>query len=145
MLIPSLNHLLHFHHLPRTTTFQTRQLLPLILTQSKLQNYQSRTNVPTFHHNQNHPHHYYHHQLYIMSTSTSLSSSSSSQRPKATTNSNDLIPPLSLLYKLGRLQPSTTPSSETVEPNAELNDRISMIRGDITRLKVDAIVNAANS
>ena len=68
---------------------------------------------------------------------------------KATADKAAGLPPLSLLYKLGRVRPGPPclPAAilTLVEPNAELNDRISLVRGDITRLKVDAIVNAANS
>lgn len=51
------------------------------------------------------------------------------------------IPTLSLLYKLGRLQPS---SSTTSTPNQTFNNKISLIRNDITKLQLDSIVNAAN-
>lgn len=51
------------------------------------------------------------------------------------------IPTLTLLYKLGRL----SPASSTIEgASSEYNDKISVIRTDITKLQVDAIVNAAN-
>lgn len=55
------------------------------------------------------------------------------------------IPTLSLLYKLNRLHtdektdPSTLP-----EPSSIFNDKVSVIRHDITLLAVDSIVNAAN-
>lgn len=52
------------------------------------------------------------------------------------------IPTLTTLYKTGALTPSSKPDLPT--PNANLNDRISTIRYDITKLEVDAIVNAAN-
>jgi O-acetyl-ADP-ribose deacetylase (regulator of RNase III) len=51
------------------------------------------------------------------------------------------IPTLTYLYKAQRLRPS----SETFEGStSKFNDKISLIRTDITKLEVDAIVNAAN-
>ncbi|EAU35846.1 protein LRP16 [Aspergillus terreus NIH2624] len=53
------------------------------------------------------------------------------------------IPSLSQLYRLNRLPAITAP---THPPSKPLNDRISLIRHDITKLlDVDCIVNAANS
>lgn len=51
------------------------------------------------------------------------------------------IPTLALLYTTKRLTPSPT-----LQPNAssKYNDKISLIRYDITRLRTHAIVNAAN-
>ncbi|KAK3317982.1 hypothetical protein B0H66DRAFT_476021 [Apodospora peruviana] len=63
------------------------------------------------------------------------------------------IPTLSLLYKLNKLNPapaSTKPPSTLLGPSTiptpskSLNDRVGLLRGDITTLAVDAIVNAAN-
>ncbi|KAL2761059.1 hypothetical protein ACRALDRAFT_1059257 [Sodiomyces alcalophilus JCM 7366] len=52
------------------------------------------------------------------------------------------IPSVSLLYKLGKLTaPTATPLHP---PKASHNDRVGLIRGDITQLRVGAIVNAAN-
>lgn len=51
------------------------------------------------------------------------------------------IPTLTLLYKLQRLAPSRSPVAKGSRSH---NDKISLIRTDITKLKVDAIVNAAN-
>jgi O-acetyl-ADP-ribose deacetylase len=53
------------------------------------------------------------------------------------------IPTLSLLYKLNRITPADglDPLS-LAAPNATFNDKISVIRQDITLLAVDAIVNA---
>jgi len=51
------------------------------------------------------------------------------------------IPSLALLYRLKKLVPAeTTPHN----PSKSFNDRVGLIRGDITKLEVDAIVNAAN-
>ncbi|KAI1276908.1 MACRO domain-containing protein [Xylaria sp. FL0933] len=55
--------------------------------------------------------------------------------------SADEIPTLRLLYKLRRLDPSPDPLPHAT---AVHNGRIGVIRGDITTLAVDAIVNAAN-
>ncbi|EYE91590.1 macro domain-containing protein [Aspergillus ruber CBS 135680] len=51
------------------------------------------------------------------------------------------IPTASLLYKLKRLAPAT---SQALSPSQIFNDKISLIRNDITKLQVDCIVNAAN-
>ena len=52
------------------------------------------------------------------------------------------IPTLTLLYKLDRL----TPSQSALEPSATsaYNNKLSLIRTDITKLRIDSIVNAAN-
>lgn len=54
------------------------------------------------------------------------------------------IPNLTLLYKLHRITPEDYSSGGKYEANATYNDKISVIRQDITTLAVDAIVNAAN-
>ena len=51
------------------------------------------------------------------------------------------IPTLASLYKLGRLASATT--SKTA--NHTYTEKIAIIRTDITKLRVDAIVNAANT
>lgn len=56
----------------------------------------------------------------------------------------DEIPTLTLLYKLRKIEPAADSTPE-YEPNAAYNDRISVIRQDITTLAVDSIVNAANT
>ncbi|QIX01026.1 hypothetical protein AMS68_006543 [Peltaster fructicola] len=50
------------------------------------------------------------------------------------------IPTISELYKSGTLHATSAQPGST----AEFNDKIALIRTDITTLKVDAIVNAAN-
>ena len=55
----------------------------------------------------------------------------------------DEIPTLSLLYKLDRL-PLHSAADALHPPNPTHNDKISIIKGDITELATDAIVNAAN-
>ncbi len=59
------------------------------------------------------------------------------------------IPTVSLLYHLkklvpGPIEPDVQPVIPVQTPSKSLNDRIGLIRGDITKLKVGAIVNAAN-
>ncbi|KAJ5135092.1 Appr-1-p processing [Penicillium bovifimosum] len=50
------------------------------------------------------------------------------------------IPTVSLLYRQGHLRRA----SSTFTPSQTLNDSISVIQNDITKLEVDCIVNAAN-
>jgi O-acetyl-ADP-ribose deacetylase (regulator of RNase III) len=61
------------------------------------------------------------------------------------------IPSISLLYKLRKLPPPhhrpTAPLNPPVPPptpSKALNARLALLRGDITHLAVDALVNAAN-
>ncbi|KAL3496786.1 hypothetical protein BJX62DRAFT_192942 [Aspergillus germanicus] len=55
------------------------------------------------------------------------------------------IPTVSLLYKLKRLIPNAQAPIPLRSPSKSLNDIISLIRNDITKLEgVDCIVNAAN-
>ncbi|KAF2200693.1 A1pp-domain-containing protein [Delitschia confertaspora ATCC 74209] len=55
------------------------------------------------------------------------------------------IPTLSLLYKLNHISlPENIDVSSLPPPSIEFNDKISVIRHDITLLEVDSIVNAAN-
>lgn len=66
----------------------------------------------------------------------------------------DDIAPLSLLYKLGKLTaapadtkiPTTLsfPGPGPIRPSKALNDRVGLVRHDITKLAFDAITNAAN-
>ncbi len=55
------------------------------------------------------------------------------------------IPTVSLLYYLKKLVPTALPPIPAPTPSKYLNDRIGLIRGDITKLEVGAIVNAANN
>jgi O-acetyl-ADP-ribose deacetylase (regulator of RNase III) len=58
------------------------------------------------------------------------------------------IPTVASLYRLKKLTPATVDSAAaavTATPSQSFNDRVGIIRGDITTLKVDAIVNAANN
>lgn len=59
----------------------------------------------------------------------------------STTTPLSEIPTLTLLYKLNKLTPSTSPKSSAT---SRFNDKISLIRTDITKLETDSIVNAAN-
>jgi O-acetyl-ADP-ribose deacetylase (regulator of RNase III) len=63
----------------------------------------------------------------------------------AATLSLDEIPTLTLLYKLNKIVPSGNGVQSRYDASAVLNDKISVIRQDITTLAVDAIVNAANT
>lgn len=56
----------------------------------------------------------------------------------------DEIPTLSLLYKLKKIAPDDD-ATPAYEASATLNDKISVIRQDITTLAIDSIVNAANN
>ncbi|KAJ9636881.1 hypothetical protein H2201_006501 [Coniosporium apollinis] len=51
------------------------------------------------------------------------------------------IPTVTQLYASNRLRPTSSPAAT---PNAAYNDKVSLIRHDITKLRVDSIVNAAN-
>lgn len=53
------------------------------------------------------------------------------------------IPDLTHLYKLGHLTPASTDEPQ-LKPSTKFNNIISLIRRDITSLRVSAIVNAAN-
>ncbi|UPX10039.1 uncharacterized protein EKO05_0000714 [Ascochyta rabiei] len=72
------------------------------------------------------------------------SSPFSGQSQMASSVPLDEIPTLTLLYKLKKIEPAAD-SASTYKPNATYNDRISIIRQDITTLAVDSIVNAANT
>lgn len=68
----------------------------------------------------------------------------------------DELPTLSLLYKLGKLAPAAANTVVTttlsykpnpdnpITPSKALNDRVCLVRQDVTKLAVDAITNAAN-
>ncbi|OAG13261.1 MACRO domain-containing protein 1 [Alternaria alternata] len=63
----------------------------------------------------------------------------------AETLSLDEIPTLTLLYKLKKIEPRDDHATSKHEASDALNNKISVIRQDITTLAVDAIVNAANT
>ncbi|KAM0257871.1 hypothetical protein ACHAQJ_004175 [Trichoderma viride] len=68
--------------------------------------------------------------------------------PSRPVQSIDDIPTITHLYATNRLTPvsMSTPFCNPVFPaSAEVNDRVSLIRADITTLPVDAIVNAAKN
>lgn len=71
-------------------------------------------------------------------TSTYFKSYTSKMAPLI---SLDEIPTIALLYKLNRLQLNPEPVHEV---NLAYNDKIAIIRHDITKLELDSIVNAAN-
>ncbi|KFX96972.1 hypothetical protein O988_05079 [Pseudogymnoascus sp. VKM F-3808] len=54
------------------------------------------------------------------------------------------IPTIAKLYQLKKLLPPGTDNSKSVTPSQALNQKVSIFRGNITKLGVDAIVNAAN-
>ncbi|CZT52949.1 probable MACRO domain-containing protein 2 [Rhynchosporium secalis] len=56
------------------------------------------------------------------------------------------IPTVALLYHLKKLAPAAFKiETEAPKPSQSFNDRIGLIRGDITKLQVGGIVNAANN
>ncbi|KFZ07618.1 hypothetical protein V501_06283 [Pseudogymnoascus sp. VKM F-4519 (FW-2642)] len=54
------------------------------------------------------------------------------------------IPTVAQLYQLKKLSPPATETGTSVTPSEALNNKVSIFRGNITKLQVDAIVNAAN-
>ncbi len=52
------------------------------------------------------------------------------------------IPPIPVLYAAGRLKAA---GEAEKSPSASINTKVYLIRADITKLSLDAIVNAANS
>jgi O-acetyl-ADP-ribose deacetylase (regulator of RNase III) len=63
---------------------------------------------------------------------------------KMSSNAGDGIPTISILYRLKKLLPTDDEAHKLPEPSQSLNYKIGIIRGDITKLQVDAVVNAAN-
>ncbi|KAG5985543.1 hypothetical protein E4U43_006019 [Claviceps pusilla] len=56
------------------------------------------------------------------------------------------IPTISQLYRTGALaKASSSAPASPFRPSSSINSRVGLIRGDITKLELDAIVNAANS
>ncbi|TWU79047.1 hypothetical protein ED733_008542 [Metarhizium rileyi] len=55
------------------------------------------------------------------------------------------IPSIAQLYRESALQKVASPSTPSFQPSAPINSRVSLVCGDITKLQLDAIVNAANS
>lgn len=55
------------------------------------------------------------------------------------------IPTVSALFALGTIKAASASSAKTKTYSARVADRIALIQGDITKLDVDAIVNAANT
>ncbi|KAK2594597.1 hypothetical protein QQS21_007682 [Conoideocrella luteorostrata] len=55
------------------------------------------------------------------------------------------IPTITQLYQSSALRRAVSSSSSSFLPSASINSRVGLIRGDITKLELDAIVNAANS
>ncbi|KAK6537643.1 hypothetical protein TWF694_011817 [Orbilia ellipsospora] len=55
----------------------------------------------------------------------------------------DRIPSLTTLYEQGKLDASIAASARA-PPNKKINDAVLLIQADMTKLQVDAIVNAAN-
>jgi O-acetyl-ADP-ribose deacetylase (regulator of RNase III) len=54
------------------------------------------------------------------------------------------IPTITQLYRDSALR-KTASTTSSLCPSASINSRVGLIRGDITKLQVDAIVNAANT
>lgn len=80
---------------------------------------------------------------YYLAKPISGASRSPSPPPKMALTLEEL-PTLSLLYKLKQIEGSSE-IAPTYVASAALNDKISVIKQDITTLAVDAIVNAANN
>jgi O-acetyl-ADP-ribose deacetylase len=55
----------------------------------------------------------------------------------------DNMPSVSTLYRYQELVPSS--KTDLAEPNQEFNDKVCTLQADITKLEIDAIVNAANN
>lgn len=55
------------------------------------------------------------------------------------------IPTITQLYGEAALQKPASSAASSFLPSASINSRVGLIRGDITKLQLDAIVNAANT
>lgn len=87
-------------------------------------------------------------QIATTNTALPIKQSFHRYRPRLRTMADPIplseIPTATLLYKLRHITPEEHSSGGSYAPNASFNDKIALIRADITTLGVDAIVNAAN-
>lgn len=54
------------------------------------------------------------------------------------------VPSISRLYRSKHLLPASQPGADLPAPCQAFNDKIAIVRGDITKIQADAIVNAGN-
>lgn len=55
------------------------------------------------------------------------------------------IPTITQLYQKSALRKASSSSPSSIHPSTSTNSRVGLIKGDITKLQLDAIVNAANT